>query len=128
MKIKILAFFLLTFFCSLTVSGQNAIRKNSPAGQWKFESPYAPEGYTSGTLIVNFSDNKYSATISFPGNGYTFTGEKVRFEKDTLSFNFYAEGQDVTVKLALESENKLAGKGVYSEGEVPLTLERMEKK
>jgi len=128
MKIKILSFLLLAFICSLAVSGQNAPKKTSPAGQWKFESLNAPEGYTSGTLNVSFADNRYSAIMSFSGNGYKFTGDKVKFEKDTLSFNLYAEGQDVAVKLVLESANKLTGKGVYSEGEIPLALTRMEGK
>jgi hypothetical protein len=128
MKIMILSFTLLAFFCSLNVSGQNAPKKAGPAGEWKFESTYAPEGYTSGTLKVSFSENKYSAIMSFTGNGYKFNGENVKFEKDTLSFNFYAEGQGVSVKLVLEQENKLTGKGVYSEGEVPLALTRMEGK
>jgi len=128
MKTKILSFVLMAFICSLTVSGQDSQKKTSPAGQWKFEASYAPEGYNSGTLTVGLSDKGYSAVMIFSGKGNKFNGENVKFEKDTLSFRFYAENQEVRVKLRLEANDKLTGKGEYSEGEVPLILTRMEGK
>ena len=48
---------LISFLCVIAVSAQN-INKNNPVGTWKFDAPYAPEGYTSGTIVVGFTDQK----------------------------------------------------------------------
>jgi len=100
-----------------------------PIGTWKFEAPYAPEGYTSGTIVVGMAENKYNSTMVFTGSDYKLTGEKVKFEKDTVSFTIYIEGEDINVTLKMENGTKMAGKAVYSEGEVPLTMTKtVEKK
>lgn len=127
MKTSVTLILLIYLNCHM-IMAQNNNQKKDPAGQWKFEASYAPEGYNSGTLTVGLSDKGYSAVMFFSGNGYKFNGENVKFEKDTLSFRFYAENQEVRVKLRLEANDKLTGKGEYSEGEVPLILTRMEGK
>ena len=38
------------------------------------------------------------------------------------------EGQDIKVLLKVENDMKMTGKAVYSEGEVPLTLNKVEQK
>ncbi len=122
MKTRILTLLLISFFYCLNASGQSSAGKADPAGMWKFDAPYAPEGYTSGTVEVKFADKKYSVSMVFTGSEYKFPGEKVKFEKDSLFFLIYVEGQDVNVSLKLENDTKMTGKAVYSEGEVPLTL------
>jgi hypothetical protein len=60
--------------------------------------------------------------MSFTGSDYKLPGEQVKAANDSVFFNIYLEGQDIKVMLKLESESKMTGKAVYSEGEVPLTL------
>ena len=60
--------------------------------------------------------------MSFTGSEYKLPGENVKTVNDSVLFNIYLEGQDIKVMLKLESESKMTGKAVYSEGEVPLTL------
>ena len=122
MKNRIIALTLVAFLYCLTVSGQSAPKKSNPVGSWKFEAPYAPEGYQSGMIEVGFTDKQYSTSMMFTGNEFKLPGEKVKFENDSLFFNIYVEGQDISVSLKLESPTKMVGKAVYSEGEVPLTL------
>ena len=122
MKSKILSLIIISFLSLLVVSGQNTSRKNIPVGSWKFEAPYAPEGYTSGTIIVRLTEQRYAITMSFTGNDNRFTGDKVKFENDSLFFSLYIEGQDVEMSLKLKSGTMMSGKAVYSEGEIPLTL------
>jgi hypothetical protein len=117
-------FILFLFVACHVILGQSDKQKKDPAGLWKFEASYAPEGYNSGTLTVGISGNRYSAVMFFSGNGYKFTGDDVKFEKDSLFFRFFTENQEIRVKLYMESKDKLTGKGEYSEGEVPLTLMR----
>lgn len=124
MKYRIQTLMLVVFFTVTAVSGQNGDKIN-PVGTWKFEAPYAPEGYTSGTIIVGFAEQKQTATMSFTGNDYKIPGENVKAANDSVLFSIYLEGQDIKVMLKIENESKMTGKAVYSEGEVPLTLTKL---
>ena len=122
MKNKILVFLVISIITVLTVNGQNNVKKSNPVGTWKFEAPYAPEGYSSGTISVGLEEKKHTTTMSFTGNDYKIPGEKVLVTNDSILFSVYVEGQDIKVFLKIEDETKMSGKAVYSEGEVPLTL------
>jgi hypothetical protein len=97
----------------------------SAVGSWKFDAPYAPEGYTTGTIVVGFAEQKFTTTMSFTGTEYKIPGENVKTPGDSVLFSVYLEGQDIKVMLKLESGTKMSGKAVYSEGEVPLTLTKV---
>lgn len=113
---------LMFLFAVITVSSGQTTKKIDPVGTWKFDAPYAPEGYTSGTIVIGLAENKHTATMSFAGSEYKFSGENVKVENDTVSFSIFLEGQDIKVSLKGDADAKLVGKAVYSEGEVPLTL------
>jgi hypothetical protein len=124
MKIRILALLMISLFTLVAVSGQTSDKKANPVGKWKFEAPYAPEGYTSGTIDINLADNKYSTSISFAGSDYKIPGDKTKIENDTISFTVFVEGTEVAISLKAEDNSKMTGKAVYTEGEIPLTLTR----
>jgi hypothetical protein len=124
MKNRILFLMLVSFLSVLALSAQNT-PKNNPAGTWKFDAPYAPEGYTTGTIVVGFAEQKPTTTMSFTGSEYKLPGENVKTPADSVLFSIYLEGQDIRVLLKIESETKMSGKAVYSEGEVPLTLSKV---
>lgn len=121
---KIAMFLFLALLSVSILNGQASKTKNNPVGNWKFDAPYAPEGYTSGVIEVVFADNKYSSNISFTGSDYKIPGEKVKFENDTIDFVVYIEGNDIAIKLKMESSTRMSGKATYFEGEIPLTLLR----
>ena len=126
---RIIFIFIVIFVYTLTSFAQQSKgQKNNSVGTWKFEAPYAPEGYTSGTIEVGFAEKKYSASMMFSGSEYKLNGEKVKIENDTISFSVFIEDQDVAVKLKMENSSKMSGKAVYTEGEVPLALTREMKK
>ena len=106
------------------LAGQNNQVKNNPVGTWKFEAPYAPEGFKSGTIVVGFKDQKHTTAMSFTGSDSIMAGEKVRALNDSLLFSIYLDGQDIKILLKMENESNMSGKAVHSEGEVPLTLTR----
>lgn len=117
----------VTFFCILilsvfTLSAQTTQKKLNPVGTWKFEAPTAPEGYTSGNITVAVADKQHSASISFSGSEYKLPGEKVKVTRDSLLFSVYLEGESINMYLRMTPDNKMNGKAVYSQGEVPLTL------
>jgi hypothetical protein len=117
---------ILFILCSLPVlTAQNNQVKSDPVGTWKFEAPYAPEGYTSGTIVVGLTEQKHTANLSFTGNEYKLSGENVKAVNDSVLFSIYLEGQDIKVMLKIENATKMSGKAVYSEGEVPITLTKV---
>lgn len=121
---RIIFFFMFFLVGSSAISAQSPAVRNNHLGKWKFEAPYAPEGYTSGTIEFTFADEKYSAAITFSGSSYTISGEKTKVEKDTVTFTVFVEGTEVVINLKEESNTKMTGKAVYFEGEIPLTLTR----
>jgi hypothetical protein len=127
MKTKTFTLLAILLFMVIAVNGQNNNKKTSPVGSWKFDAPYAPEGYTSGIITVGFENQKNTTFMSFEGSDYKIPGENVKSSSDSLIFSVYIENQDVKVLLKIESEAKMSGKAVYSEGEVPLTLTKSDK-
>jgi len=107
------------------LTAQNNQVKNNPVGTWKFEAPYAPEGYASGTIVVGLTDQKHTVTMLFTGSENKLAGEKVKAVNDSVLFSIYLEAGDVKVMLKIESDTIMSGKAVYSEGEVPLTLTKI---
>ena len=123
---RIIFIFVVIFVFTLTsIAQQSKGQKNNSVGTWKFEAPYAPEGYTSGTIIVGNEEQKPSATMSFTGNEFKIPGDNVKALNDSILFSVYIQGQDVKVMLKMDTEIKMSGKAVYSEGEVPLTLNKV---
>lgn len=112
----------ISVLSSAALSAQNGQQKKDPVGTWKFAAPYAPEGYQSGTIIVGMKDNNYTASMAFTGVDYSFTGNNIKLEKDTLTFSISVESESVAVTLKMDEPLKMTGTALYSGGNVPLTL------
>lgn|SRR4030043_952760 len=119
---KIITLSMLLLFSTSIISALSSQGKKSPVGKWKFEAPYAPEGYNTGTIEISFAENKYSTAISLSGADLIIPGNKTKLENDTLSFSVMIDTEEVVVSLKAENDTKMTGKAVYSEGEIPLTL------
>lgn len=124
MKNRILTLMVISFLFVIGVNGQNS-NKINPVGTWKFAAPYAPEGYSSGKIVVGFAEQKHTTTMSFTGNEYKLPGDNVKTVNDSIMFSVFLEGQDIKVMLKMVSDTNMTGKAVYSEGEVPLALSRV---
>jgi len=124
MKSRIITIAVLFLFLSVTLSAQTTAKKDNALGRWKFEAPYAPEGYTTGIIEFSFADNKYSSVISFTSYDYKIPGDKTKIEKDTVTFSVVVEGNEVAITLKAEGDSKMTGKAVTYDGEIPLTLTR----
>jgi len=111
-----------------SLSAQKAKVTYEPKGKWLFEAPYAPEGFTSGTIEVGNAENKLTVMMAFTGNEAKMPLENVKFVNDTLTASLALEGESISISLKFEEADKMAGKAVYSQGEVPLTMTREKKK
>ena len=117
---------LVLFSISLT-NAQTTKTKKDPSGDWKFEAPYAPEGYTTGNITIGLAEKKYTVAISMPGSDYKINGENVKFENDSLKFSVYIEGENVGVKMKMEDASRMKGSALSSRGEIPLTAAKQKK-
>src|SRR5665648_302943 len=99
MKRKTISLLAVLCLFFIVVNGQSNARKTNPVGTWKFEAPYAPVEYSSGSAVVSNADNKYTVSMTFSDSQNIFKGEKVMFKNDSLFFAIYIEGQDVAMSL-----------------------------
>jgi hypothetical protein len=111
-----------------SVNGQNSKATHEPKGKWNFEAPYAPEGFTAGVIEVGTAEKKLTATVSFTGNDTKIPLENVKFENDTLTCSINIEGSTVSITLKFDETDKMSGKAVTPDGELPLTMIREKKK
>lgn len=125
MKKNLIALILIFLFMASASAQSVTTPKSNLVGTWKFEAPYAPEGYTTGTIVVGFADQKTTTTMAFTGSEYKLPGENVKTPADSVLFSIYLEGQDIKVILKMETDTTMSGKAVYSEGEVPLKLSKV---
>jgi hypothetical protein len=116
---------LFTVLCLQYSNAQNIKSTGLSSGTWKFAAPYAPEGYSSGTIVIGSPEKKDTATMSFGTGEYKLPGENVKVINDSVLFSIFLEGQDIKVMLKVDSDTSMSGKAVYSEGEVPLLLNRI---
>lgn len=118
-KILLLSALLVCSAVALTAQAQKP--KFDPAGKWKFDAPYAPEGYNNGIMEFILSEGKYSAFISFTGSDYKIPLEGIKVANDSIRLSLYVEGTDIAIKLKMESDSKITGAASSPDGEIPLT-------
>jgi len=126
MKRKSLLIAFLAVILGLISLDSSAVTKKNPVGKWKFSAPDAPYGYESGIMEIKKEDDTYTVSMKFVGFEYKFECEGVIFLKDKLSFNLYLDGDDIFLAFEFEDKNELAGKAIYSEGELTITAKRTE--
>jgi hypothetical protein len=122
MKSKTLQFIITGIILFLFIQPGTAQIKKDFTGNWTFEAPSAPDGYTLG--LISFK--KDSAIMSFAGANYTFPASWVKAEGDSLKFETYIDGTTVLTLLKLSDEKKLTGKAVWEGGETQMILTKKE--
>src|SRR5574340_10507 len=116
MKKASFALFILLILSAFTSSAQSGTKKTDPTGDGKFEAPYAPEGYTTGNMIVGFQDKKHTVNILLPESGYKIQGETVKFIGDSLLFQVFIDGAPIGILLKMDSSTAMSGKALAPDG------------
>jgi hypothetical protein len=117
---------LFTTIClTFTVlNGQTAKKMVEPTGKWRFEAPYATEGYQKGQIEIKKTADIYSAAISFADTVYKLYANSVKYSAGVINFIINIEGQPINISLSYTHPDTLRGRAFTSEGELPMTLMR----
>jgi len=95
-------------------------------GIWAFKALEAPEGYTSGNLVISKKESGYAVTVEF--NEYLkYNTVDVVYKDKKIEFTVYIEGEKVTISGTFDKDS-FTGEASYSEGVLELTAQRKGKK
>lgn len=120
MKSKILRLFLVISVLLIGSLSTNAQIKKAHIGNWSFDAPTAPEGYTFG--IVEFK--KDSVFTTFMNSEYPST--LIKAKKDSIIYEVNIDGEIVLFSLKINKKLKGTGNAVWSYGETIIILTKKE--
>ena len=89
-------------------------------GSWEFNAPTAGSGFETGIMEIK----KDSVITTFTVVLYKIPSFWVKYESDTLKFNFDVEGESVYCYCTAEDASNLKGYAEWSLGETILILTR----
>jgi len=122
MKRKNLLFVLFVMFLLSGSLCLNAQDKESYQGKWNFEAPTAPEGYTSGVIILKND----SSRMQFTDGYYIYPSSWLKAKSDSIKYETNIDGEIVLFSLKIKDKNKIAGDAVWSSGQTVMILTKKE--
>ena len=104
---------------SLPIKAQE---KDSYLGNWSFEAPTAPDGYTWG--IITFK--KDSSFMKFTDGNYKYPSDWLKVNNDSIKYQTNVDGEIVLFSLRIIDKVKVTGNAVWSYGETLMILTKKE--
>jgi hypothetical protein len=120
MKSKILQLFLIISVFLIGSLSTNAQIKPAYFGNWSFDAPSAPDGYTYGIIEIK----KDSINTSFTLLNYEVPSTWVKAKNDSITYKAIVDGTDVLFSLKIENETNIKGNAVWSDGETQMILKK----
>lgn len=120
MKKIILSLVLIILFLQAGSFSANAQIKKEHQGEWSFESPGAPDGYTYGIIEIT----KDSLKTSFTTSSYKFPSLWVRTTNDSIIYKSIIDGVDVVFSLKIENKSSITGQAVWYDGQTVMILRK----
>ena len=94
-------------------------------GEWKFESPYAPDGYNKGSIVITEKEGVLAGEIKF-ADGTKVELKDVKFEENILKFGINVEYNYIPIKATFEG-NKMKGAANTPDGDLSFEATKVEK-
>jgi hypothetical protein len=110
---------LILFLASLSA---NAQIQDAYIGNWRFEAPSAPEGFTYGIIELK----KDSVLMTFTDGNYKFPSNWTKEKNDSIIYESDINGTTVLISLKITDKLKISGNAVWNEGETLLILTKKE--
>ena len=122
-KLFVLSFLVVMFSGAVSaITGEN---NSKVVGEWKFESPDAPYGYTKGSIVIEEKEGKLSGYVKF-SDGYKVDMKNASFSDGVLKSGIYIDYELVKLEATLNG-NKMKGTADSSEGKLSFTAQKVEK-
>jgi len=122
MKCKIIQISFLAVAIFLISHSANAQIKETYLGNWKFEAPTAPDGFTYGTIILK----KDSVLTTFTDGDYRFPSNWIIVRTDSVMYESDIDGTTVLFSLKIVDKLNIKGNAVWSGGETLMIVTRKE--
>lgn len=116
---------LLAVFAISSVQAFAPVEKKDFVGEWKFESPHAPEGYQSGKFVIREMNDGLAGEIIF-GEHYKIEMKDVKVTDDVLLFGFNVDYNYIKLKATIE-DGKLKGSAATPDGDIPFEAKKVVK-
>ena len=100
-----------SFLFALMFAFQSMAIAGNIEGTWSFKVPDAPYEYADGEITLTKVNGTYQAVIAI--NYSKIKAEKLKVEKNKVTFSVYIDGMDVDVTLNIDGD-KLTGKATLS--------------
>lgn len=122
-KVFVLAFLVSMF--SGTILAFSGEKSGDIIGDWKFESPHAPDGYNKGSIIILEKEGVLAGEIKF-ADGTKVELKDVKFEEKVLKFGINVDYNYIPIKATIEG-NKMKGTANTPDGDLPFEATKVEK-
>jgi hypothetical protein len=122
MKCKIIQISFLAAAIFLISHSANAQIKETYLGNWKFEAPTAPDGFTYGTIILK----KDSVLTAFTDGDYRFPSNWIIVRTDSVMYESDIDGTTVLFSMKIVDKLNIKGNAVWSGGETLMIVTRKE--
>jgi hypothetical protein len=95
-------------------------------GTWKYSVPSAPEGLTTGDIVIKEAEGVLTGKVVFQ-DGNSVDLKNLKYEEGQLSFGLYVESNYVSVKAKVTGK-KMEGQVDSPDGQLNFTAQQPEKK
>lgn len=120
-------FFLFLFVTTLfagSLSAENKQSETALLGEWKFECPNAPYGYTEGSIFFTEKEGELAGHVKF-SDGYKIDLKNVSLSDDVFKSGIYVDYEYVGLKATIDG-TKMKGTADSSEGDLSFTANKVE--
>lgn len=90
---------------------------DSYTGNWKFEAPDAPEGSTTGNIVI-----KINTIVMTFDDMQEYPSSWIKFRNDSLIYETAFDLATVVFSLKIVNKSTMTGKAVWEGGESEVTL------
>jgi hypothetical protein len=120
---KLLAFILLVTIVAGTASAVKSNDNKELTGEWKYEVPTAPYGYSAGVFVFSEKEGNLVGEVKF-ADDYKIDLKDVTYAEGVLKCGLYVDYNYVTIKAKIEDKS-MEGTVDTPEGAMKITATKI---
>ncbi len=120
---KLIAFVFVLVFAAGAVNAVEASNNKDVIGEWKYQVPTAPYGYSSGTFVITEKEGELTGYVKFD-DGYKIDLKKLTYEEGVFKCGLYVDYNYVTLKTKIDGKN-MDGTVNTPDGDMKVTAKKL---